>query len=299
MPRLKLLRATPALRSAAFLLSVGLGLLTPQWVQAERVRIGGAGSAMGSMRALAEAFQKTHTDFQYKLLPNAGSSGGIKAVVNGVLQIGLITRHPFAEEKANDLQVLEYGRTPLIFITNKPNVKGLKYSEITDIYAGRLNKWPDGQPVRLVLRPLKDADTLIFAKSSPEMNAALDAAHQRKGLTVAITADEAIEVVSRVPGSLCSSTLAVVSRVSNFHVGILAVDGVEPTLENLKNGRYPYYKPLYLTYDAAKSTALVNRFVEFVRSPQAQGLLAKWGSAPVVLASNGAGAAKAALAQVR
>lgn len=285
MPRLKLLRATPALRSAAFLLSVGLGLLTPQWVQAERVRIGGAGSAMGSMRALAEAFQKTHPDFQYELLPNAGSSGGIKAVVNGVLQIGLITRHSFAEEKANDLQVLEYGRTPLIFITNKPNVKGLKYSEITDIYAGRLNKWPDGQPVRLVLRPLKNADTLIFAKSSPEMNAALDAAHQRKGLTVAITADEAIEIVSRVPGSLCSSTLA--------------VDGVEPTLENLKNGRYPYYKPLYLTYDAAKSTALVNRFVEFVRSPQAQGLLAKWGSAPVVLASNGAGAAKAALAQVR
>lgn len=282
MPRLKLLRATPALRSATFLLSVGLGLLTPQWVQAERVRIGGSGSAMGSMRALAEAFQKTHPNFQYELLPNAGSSGGIKAVVNGVLQIGLITRHPFAKEKPNDLQVLEYGRTPLIFITNKPNVKGLKYSEITDIYAGRLNKWPDGQPVRLVLRPLKDADTLIFAKSSPEMNAALDAAHQRKGLTVAITADEAIEIVSRVPGSLCSSTLA--------------VDGVEPTLENLKNGRYPYYKPLYLTYDAAKSTALVNRFVEFVRSPQAQGLLAKWGSAPVVLTSSRAGAAKAVLA---
>lgn len=297
MPKPKFSGASPALRSAALLWCVGLGLLTPQWVRAESVRIGGAGSAMGSIRALADTFQKSNPDFQFDLLPNSGSSGGFKAVKDGVLQIGLITRLPFAEEKANELQVVEYGRTPFIFIANKPDVKGLKYSDIIDIYAGRLSKWPDGRLVRLVLRPIKDTDTLILAKSSPEMKMALDVAHQRKGLSLAITADEAIELVARVPGSLSSSTLAVVARVPGSHVNIMAIDGVEPTLGNLKNGSYPYYKPLYLVYDSAKSSPLIHRFVDFVRSPQAQGLLGKWGSVPVSLTSSGGGAAKTTLAQ--
>ena len=297
MPIPKFSGASPALRSAALLWCVGLGLLTPQWVRAESVRIGGAGSAMGSIRALADTFQKSNPDFQFDLLPNSGSSGGFKAVKDGVLQIGLITRLPFAEEKANELQVVEYGRTPFIFIANKPDVKGLKYSDIIDIYAGRLSKWPDGRLVRLVLRPVKDTDTLILAKSSPEMRMALDVAHQRKGLSLAITADEAIELVARVPGSLSSSTLAVVARVPGSHVNIMAIDGVEPTLGNLKNGSYPYYKPLYLVYDSAKSSPLIHRFVDFVRSPQAQGLLGKWGSVPVSLTSSGGGAAKTTLAQ--
>lgn len=297
MPKPKFSGASPALRSAALLWCVGLGLLTPQWVRAESVRIGGAGSAMGSIRALADTFQKSNPDFQFDLLPNSGSSGGFKAVKDGVLQIGLITRLPFAEEKANELQVVEYGRTPFIFIANKPDVKGLKYSDIIDIYAGRLSKWPDGRLVRLVLRPIKDTDTLILAKSSPEMRMALDVAHQRKGLSLAITADEAIELVARVPGSLSSSTLAVVARVPGSHVNIMAIDGVEPTLGNLKNGSYPYYKPLYLVYDSAKSSPLIHRFVDFVRSPQAQGLLGKWGSVPVSLTSSGGGAAKTTLAQ--
>ena len=297
MPKPKFSGASPALRSAALLWCVGLGLLTPQWVRAESVRIGGAGSAMGSIRALADTFQKSNPDFQFDLLPNSGSSGGFKAVKDGVLQIGLITRLPFAEEKANELQVVEYGRTPFIFIANKPDVKGLKYSDIIDIYAGRLSKWPDGRLVRLVLRPIKDTDTLILAKSSPEMRMALDVAHQRKGRSLAITADEAIELVARVPGSLSSSTLAVVARVPGSHVNIMAIDGVEPTLGNLKNGSYPYYKPLYLVYDSAKSSPLIHRFVDFVRSPQAQGLLGKWGSVPVSLTSSGGGAAKTTLAQ--
>ena len=124
---------------------------------------------------------------------------------------------------------------------------------------------------------------------------ALDVAHQRKGLSLAITADEAIELVARVPGSLSSSTLAIVARASGSHVSIMAIDGVAPTLVNLKNGSYPYVKPLYLVHDSAKSSPLIHRFVDFVRSPQAQGMLEKWGSAPVSLISSGT--AKATLAQ--
>ncbi len=267
--------------SAALVVLWFVILLAPGLVRAERVLIGGAGSAMGSMRALADAFKKTHPDFQYEVLPNAGTSGGIKGVANGVLHIGLATRLPFENENASGIEVAEYARTPLLFVANKPDVKGLSYSDITDIYAGRLTKWPDGSPIRLVLRPVRDADTLIFSKSSPEMGMAIAAAHKRKGLSLAITSDETMEMVPRVKGSLCSTTLAVIARTPESQVNVMAINGVEPTLAHLKNGTYPYFKPLYVAHDPKRSSALVKRFVEFVRSTEGNGLLAQWGSVAV------------------
>lgn len=54
----------------------------------EEIKIGGAGSALGSMKMLGAAFEKKHPGVKVVVLPSLGSIGGIKAVSKGALDNG-------------------------------------------------------------------------------------------------------------------------------------------------------------------------------------------------------------------
>ena len=60
--------------AVAFLLSFGLSV--PAAFAAETIRIGGAGGALGTMRALGEAFRKQYPNMEVVVVPGLGSGGG-------------------------------------------------------------------------------------------------------------------------------------------------------------------------------------------------------------------------------
>ena len=53
------------------------------------LQIGGTGAATGTITQVAAAFQKKHPDVRFVFPPSLGSSGGIKAVIAGALDVGL------------------------------------------------------------------------------------------------------------------------------------------------------------------------------------------------------------------
>jgi ABC-type phosphate transport system substrate-binding protein len=58
---------------------------------------------------------------------------------------------------------------------------------------------------------------------------------------------------------------------------LLALDGVTPSLQSLAAGRYRYFKTLHLV-TAQHSSPLAKDFIEFIRSPAGQAVLAKSGN---------------------
>jgi phosphate transport system substrate-binding protein len=54
---------------------------------AETIRISGTGGAMETMRILGEAFRKNNPEFRVEIVPGMGSSGSVKAVLAGRLDI--------------------------------------------------------------------------------------------------------------------------------------------------------------------------------------------------------------------
>jgi phosphate transport system substrate-binding protein len=245
-------------------------------VQAQDIKIGGTGAALGTMQLLAQAYAKTQPDARITVLPSMGSGGGIKAVLAGAVQIAVSAR-PLneAEAKAGAASV-EYGRTPFVFATAASNrATGVTTQDLVDSYAGALDHWPDGAKLRLVLRPIGDSDSETIKSMSPAMRNAKSAAEQRKGMVFTVTDQETATSIEKITGALGPSTLALLLSEQR-PLKALALNGVVPSAHSIADGSYPLYKELLLV-TGPKSPPEAQQFVAFVRSPAGREVLRQTG----------------------
>lgn len=275
MKHLKSTLNSPAWRNAA-LACAAVAVLASPAAQAQEIKLGGSGAALGTMQLLAQAYVKARPGNQVTVLPSMGSGGGIKAVLAGAIQIGLSSRPLSEAETQGGAVAQEYGRTPFIFATATANAASAITSQaLVDYYAGTVQQWPDGSPLRLVLRPIGDSDTETLKQMSPAMRQATLAAEQRKGMIFAVTDQDTASSLEKTPGSLGPSTLAQLLSEKRS-VKALALDGVMPSAANLANGRYPMFKRMLLV-TGPKTSAEALAFTAFVRSASAQDILRQTG----------------------
>jgi phosphate transport system substrate-binding protein len=245
-------------------------------LHAEELRIGGTGAGLGTMQLLADAYAKTHPDTRIAVLPSMGSSGGIKAVLSGALQIAVSSRPLNEAELAAGASGVEYGRTPFVFaMAAASKVAGLTTQELVDIYAGRTEQWPDGKRIRVVLRPIGDADSELIKGMSGAMREAATAAEQRKGMAFTVTDQDTAASIEKIAGALGPATIAqIVSE--NRPLKALPLNGVAPSAASIADGSYPLHKALLLV-SSPKSPAAAQDFLAFVRSAPGREILRQTG----------------------
>lgn len=249
----------------------------PAQAQTAELKIGGTGAGLGTMQKLADAFKEIHPEAKIKIMPNLGSTGGIKAVSAGVLHIGVSSRPLTQSELSNRLTEREICRTPFVFATSiKTPVSNLTFAEIAAIYDGEKKSWSNGTAVRPVLRPVKDTDTELVKAMSPEIARACASAHAREGMNIELTDTDAAEILERVPGSIGTSTLALIISEKR-RLKPLALNGIAPSLRALADNNYPYHKTMYLI-TGPDPTPLTQQFVRFVTSPAGARVLRKNGN---------------------
>jgi phosphate transport system substrate-binding protein len=241
-------------------------------VQAEPLTVGGTGAAMTAMQLLADEFRKTRPEADIRVLPAVGSSGAIKGVKSGQVDLGVSGRALRDGERDGRIEAAEFVRTPFVFVVAKNNpLGGLSAAELVDIYAGRRVNWPDGSRLRLILRPADDSDSLFLrTRFSPAMTAALQAAEQRPGMLFAATDQGCADMLEQTAGAFGALTLGQLTAEQRA-LKPLAFDGQAPT-----SSRYPYVKSLYLL-TAPDAKPQTRQFVAFVRSDRGRALLGQLG----------------------
>ncbi|MGQ0653969.1 MAG: PstS family phosphate ABC transporter substrate-binding protein [Betaproteobacteria bacterium] len=243
---------------------------------AVELKIGGSGAPTLALKALADEFHKRHPDVRPVLNSTLGTRGGIRAVTEGALDIGVASRELTAEEAARGVRQLEFARTPFVFATALKNkTTRITLKEVVDIYEGRRQTWGDGTPLRLVLRPEGDSDTMVLRSFSEELRRASIFAAKRPGMAVAITDVDGAESLEKIPGAFGTTTLSQI-LVEKRAIRALVLDGVEPTVKNTAAGRYPLHKRFYLVLREPPGPG-AREFVEFVHSAAAQALLSQTG----------------------
>jgi phosphate transport system substrate-binding protein len=257
--------------------SLSLWLAGSMGAHAESLRGGGTGAALETMRRLAGAFARSEPDISIEIIEGLGSSGGIAAVAGGAIDFSISGR-PLGAADNQSLQASIIARTPFGLVSSNRNPGDLASTAVADLFAAANAAWPDGKPVRLILRPKSDSDSQLLANFFPNMTAVLEKTRARAEIPVAATDQDNATLAERLAGSLTAMTLAQL-RTESRDIYFLNIDGVAPTLENFESGRYPYGKDLYLVM-RYRTTPALDRFAGFLRSPEGRNVLRANGSLP-------------------
>lgn len=244
---------------------------------AEAVQIGGTGSATGTIKEVGEAFTAA-SEIPVEVVTNLGSSGGIRAVADGVVDIAVSGRALKPDEIAAGLTQIVFARTPFVLVTSHRSPNGLKSVEVAKIFKSVQSTWSDGTPIRIILRPRSESDTKVLGELFPGVGAAIEAARLRPDVPVAGTDQDNADMAEAVEGSLVGATFTQI-KSEKRNLRFVALDGVEPTLENFENGTYPFGKTLYLITSVNKSPK-TERFLAFLQSPQGMKILRATGNIP-------------------
>jgi phosphate transport system substrate-binding protein len=248
----------------------------------EVLRASGTGTALGAMRRLGTAYASANPGRRLDVLPSVGTTGALQALSQGALDIALAGRPLEPAEQALGLEAVPYARTPFVFAVRPGvGVTGVTAGDIARIYRGDLPTWPNGERVRVVLRPRTDVDSAILRAISPEIAAAADLAQKREGMLIGVTNQECNEIVARTPGAIGPTSLTQILTETE-RLTALAWNGVSPTVPNLASGAYPLAKTIYAVYRVPPSPE-VRRFVAFLASPEARRILEETGNVPLAV----------------
>jgi phosphate transport system substrate-binding protein len=270
----RMLRLMPA-----FLLSAALATATNDTLAREAIVVGGTGSPLGSVQLLADAYMHTHPDTDIAVLPSLGSGGGIKALGAGKIDLALSTRLLTPEEEELGLRASIFATTPIIFATNAENAEtGVSLAWVAGAYDGSFSRWPSGDRIRLVLRPLNDSDSVVLSEMSELVKTAFGIASGRPGFIVADDAQVAADALESLQGSLGTSTLTQVLSEKRF-ITPLALDGIVPSVATLSDGSYPFGKAFYLV-TGPRTSGPATDFVRFIGSDAGKSILLQYGSIP-------------------
>lgn len=255
-----------------------LGLAQAFAAEAASIKIGGAGSSLSTMRLLAAAFEKANPNVTITVLPSLGSSGGIKATAAGVIDIGTSSRQLSEAERGLQLKVNEFGWTPLVFaVSRATRTDEVTTAQVVDIYAGKMTAWPSGDPIRVIVRPATDTDTVKLMAMSAQMRDAVTSAGARPGMLTALTDADVIEHLNSIPGALGVTSLGeVLANASRLKA--LKLDGIEPSAASLADGSYPLHLAMQMVTGKTPS-AVAAQFIDFVMSAPGRKILAEAGFA--------------------
>ena len=223
-----------------------------------------------TMSELARVFRK-RTGIGVRIR-GGGCADGIAAVVNSRYEMGGICcplRPEYAREAG--LVVHPIGYDIKVVIVNRANpLSNLSMSQLVDIHQGRIAEWKE---LGWADRPV----AVIFRKHCPDMDEPVrsalgirsDLSNLAERAIIVRTDKELIDYVSRFP-----TAIGITSRVfaAGKDVRILTVDGIEPSPENVRSGRYRLRGVLSII-TKKRVDEETRKFLDFILSDEGQSII--------------------------
>ena len=180
-----------------------------------------------------------------------------------------------AKEAGVELELTPIGYEAFVFIVPREEpVTGLTTQNIRDIYRGAVTDW-----VELGIEGLGK----IVAYQRPENSGSQTALEKIMGDLPLMDApgyvvDDMVGIVDNVeyrnlPGAIGYSFRYFVSGMMESDVRMLAIDGIEPALENIRNGSYPFISTLYAVTRRGEANPNVQTLLSWLTGDTAQRLL--------------------------
>jgi len=195
---------------------------------------------------------------------------GYTAVVDGDADI-LFCAAPsaaqkaYAEEQGVELVCVPIGREAFVFFVHEDNpVDSLTVEQVRDIYAGEVQNWAQVGGADRVINPVS---RLEGSGSQTMMEAFMGGR----------------EIARKSPFALVGGAIGFSFRyymdgmVENESVKMLALNGVSPSAENIRDGSYPVVAEFYAIYRADNDNQNIPVLIDWILSPEGQQIIEQSG----------------------
>ena len=235
--------------------------------QSGTLKIAGGTAHIPVMKEAAKMIMQANPDIRITIA-GGGSGVGIKQVGEGLIDIGNAGR------KATDKEVTTYGLVMYKWavdgvgaVVNPQNpVTTLSTAQLQDIYSGKISNWKElGGTDRAI--NLYDRDAASGTRS----------VFWKKGLLKAEVSPKANVVASNgamktaIAGDPYGIGFVSVGHIDGS-VAPVVLDGVAPSLENVKSGAFKVSRGLY-SLTKGEAQGLAQLFIDFIFSPTGQELV--------------------------
>lgn len=216
--------------------------------------------------------------------PLDGSISGIQDVNNGKFALGGSCRTNIESiQEERNVNQIPVAWDAIVFITHTSNpVDSITSAQAKDIYLGKIKNWkelggPD-EPIELFARRGKlsgvgrSVREMLFANYDQEF----------PGVKHIVESTGPLEKgIVDMPYSLGATGISSAQRrAKDGTVKILKLNGMEPSYENIRSGKYVMYRPLYLVTRFTAVDKDIKDFISYAVSSEGQEVIRKTGTVP-------------------
>jgi phosphate transport system substrate-binding protein len=228
------------------------------------LKIAGGTAHIPVMKIAAKEIMTSNPDIRITIA-GGGSGVGIKQVGEAMIDIGNAGRKATEQEiESYGLQMVKWAIDGVGVVVNPKNrVKVLSSQQLQDIFAGKIGNWRElggeDRSITLYDRDVASGTRAVFWK---------------KALKKGDVSNKANVVVSNgamktsIAGDPYGIGYVSVGHIDSTIVSV-ALDGVVPTLENVKNGSYTVARGLY-SMTKGEPAGLAKLVLDYLLSPSGQ-----------------------------
>lgn len=230
------------------------------------IKVGGSSSTLGLIKVLQTHYEATAKNVKITQLEPGQSENIIDGIKQRVVDLGAISKALKPEENDGSLESREVANDAILVATH-PSVTGVKNlttEDIKGIYSGSITNWKQlgGTKAKIVLpdRPEDESAKRLLRKHylGKDLKSSPEAVVLRKE-------GELIQAIQSTPYSIGAFSLA--HAISNkLPVNRLSLNGVEPTRENVKAGKYPMLRTISIVWHKNPSEA-TQELIQYISSP--------------------------------
>lgn len=186
-----------------------------------------------------------------------------------------------AKRQGKELVMTPIGKEAFVFFVNPDNkVDSLDVSEIQSIYSGKIMNWSElgGKNERIIAfqRPKNSGSQTLLEKimgDTPIMEPLKEDVPEGMGGIIEQVAD-----YRNYDNSIgFSFRFFATGMRDNSNIKLLAIDGIEPSPENIASGKYPFTANLYAVTLKDNNKTTIEPFLEWMKGPQGQEIIEKIG----------------------
>jgi phosphate transport system substrate-binding protein len=269
-------------------IAIMIAPVTTQAVAKKSLSWAGCGiSKKAFMSEMAKAYEKK-TGVQIKL-QGGGATKGIRKVAAREIDLGGSCRQTLEDPNTLSSHTLErrvqmdpVAWDALAVIAHKSNpVSNVTLDQLRKIYTGRITNWSQlggkNAPIELYVRKGKISGVgrtireLIFYDYDKDFHSPHIHVEKSSGPIEKAIAKDAVNGIA----------ITGISSAKRRNVKLVKLEGHEPSYENIKNGSYLLYRPLFLvTHLRSLDNPEVRKFSQFVHSEEGKKIMRKVGTVP-------------------